>query len=232
MSSSVNYCFYDSESKKLSSDFSDGWGKEVPSFIEGEKVICQSNVPKMEFGFGTIYDDNKIRIETDPEAILAYFLSDDIDAIVSYNGEQFDFILLLSAIDPPEEVNGKLVFSEAFQEIYKQLLKKSLDVNKIVHKALGHRLKLSSLTSSMFQTTKLLAGTAIWEYYNSGDINKITQAINCCLDDVFQLYRVFGVAKTMGQLAYNDSMGNMKVFDVTIPHLHMPNKTDVKFNTI
>lgn len=210
----LNLAFFDSESIKLAQDFPDGWGVEVPNPFG--KPWTQSNVPLMQFGMGCIYDNDGIRFYSDPMECLQTLLSPSVDAVVTFNGEGFDFHLLLGSIEPPEGSGAALKFGDGYLETYEALQAKSIDVLKVVTQAIGHRIKLDQLTSVLFDRKKEIDPVKWWPMYNGTPEQRVV-AINYLLGDVMQLYKVYAVGHELGELAFRDNLGVLKKFSVKMP---------------
>jgi hypothetical protein len=212
----LNACFFDCESLKLSTDFPDGWGSKITNFYEAGSD-WDSNVFFMGVGVAATHDNQSLKFWTKPVEILEYLLSDEVDAIVTYNGEHFDFPLLLGDIEPPVIENGQLVFSDTFKEMYRMLGRKSIDVCKHVKQVIGHPVKLSNLIQVLRGEGKLMDGTEWMSYFLSEDIDKRITAINYLVGDVIDLKCIYGVMVELHQYGYYDSLGNLKVFSIRIP---------------
>lgn len=209
----INHCFVDIETQKISTDFPDSWGAPVMHFDDPTKELTDSNVPFMGFGYAATYDLHHMRLWTDPVQLLEYLASDEVQKIVTYNGERFDFNVLLGSLDAPVVENGVLSFSDAYQQFYRALACKSVDLAVHVKNAAGRRVSLNAIITAMFGYSKIGDGKDAWKFFISDDLDKRLLAINYLLDDVVQLFRIFGVAHELGQLAYRDNMGQDILID-------------------
>ena len=208
-----NYAFFDLETRKISTDFPDGWGADV-GLPDGSKT--QRNILRMQFGVGCIFDNQGIRFYDDPMDCLAALLDDSVDAIIGYNTERFDLPVLLGSVDD-QFTSGKVQLTEGFKAAYGLLKAKSIDLLRIVEAVLGHRVKLDQITQVMFDHKKEQDGATWWPDYNSTDLQIRTRAVNYLLGDVMQLYKIYGVAHELGQLAYKDQMGQTRKFSIKVP---------------
>src|SRR5258708_3784011 len=127
-----NIVFLDCESKKISTDFKDGWGVEVPSLYEIGRKFTDSNVFSMGMAVAATNDNEKLQFWCSVPELLDYLLSDKVDMIVTYNGHAFDFPLILGDLDMPKCVEGEWQFSDAFTEVHKLLRAKSWDMCRAV----------------------------------------------------------------------------------------------------
>jgi len=208
-----NYAFFDLETRKLASHFSDGWGAEI-ELPDGSKT--QSNILRMEFGMACVFDNQGIRFYDDPMDCLVALMDGSVDALVSYNGERFDIPVLLGSAED-QFAGGKLELTSGFKATYDLLKGKSIDLLRVVEGTLGHRVKLDQITQAMFDQKKEGSGETWWPDYNSGDLRLQTCAVNYLLGDVMQLYKIYGVAHELGKLAYIDQLGQPKRFDCKVP---------------
>lgn len=211
----LNLCFLDTESQRVSQDFLDGWGEELKHWDSSGRSVGTSNILKMQLGAACTFDNDGMQLWSDPIELFMYLISPTVDRIVTFNGNRFDFSLILGDLVPDAYTNSAL--SLDFQEGYQALENKSIDVLVEVEKSLGHRVKLDQITSALFDRTKQVDTVQWWSYFTSPDHVKRLQAVNYLIADAMQLYKVYGVGHELGELAYRDTLGNTQRFAVKLP---------------
>ena len=213
-----NICYLDSETRDLFDDVG-GRGEDVGHWLSDDFKFSSSGIFNLSFGMAATYDNAGLRFWLDPLELIQFLVDDSIDMIVTFNGDSFDFPMILSQVEKPEKVSGAWQFSEGFQTFYTMLGKKSVDVLVECEKVLGHRVKLDQLIQAMFGKRKEMDGADWWKFYTSGDLEKNTKAVNYLIADVLDLYKIYAVAHEMGKLAYMDNVGQARPFDIKIPTL-------------
>ena len=211
-----NYLYFDLETKKTSKDFQDGWGHSIPHFDGSGTTLSESNIFWMEMGVAATFDNHALRFWDSPVELLEYLVSDAVDHIVTFNGEGFDFNVLLAAIEPPQVSQAGYAFSDGYKQFYSILKGKSIDLLAIINSTLGHRVSLGNILQAMFDKGKVADGAMWWPMWNSQDPAQRMLAVNYLMDDVVQLRKVHGVAAELGQLAYMDKFNQLQVFNIKV----------------
>ena len=214
-----NTVFFDTESVRISTDFADGWGEKVPTWWDPNKELTDSNVLRMDLSLACTYDNTQIKFWDDPTALLLYLTSDEVDQIVTFNGDHFDFCLLLGCLDEPKKEDGKWIFGEGFRTFYDKLSAKSIDLMLIAQQSLGHRISLDQITSALFNQKKEIDGTQFVPLLKHSNPSERIKAYNYLLCDCVQLYRIYGIAHEFGQCAYRNNLGEVVKFDMKVPSL-------------
>ena len=214
-----NTIFFDLESLHLSTDYSDGWGEPVPHYLDEKTVLTDSNVFKMDLSLACTYDETQLRYWDDPTELLLYLTSDSVDQIVTFNGERFDFCLLLGCLDQPTKIDGKWQFGDGFKKFYDILCAKSIDLLLACQNSLGHRISLDQITSALFNQTKEIEATDFVKLLRHSSISEQIKAFNYLGMDVIQLQKIYGVAAEFGQCAYRNSLGEICKFKLEVPSL-------------
>ncbi len=170
----------------------------------------------MGFLCGAVHDNDGVRFYGDAEALLQLLLA--ADCIVTYNGEYFDFPLLIAAYLETQEVyNENTGFSLEFREIYETLITKSLDLSIYIQKALGHTLPFNSIRKVLC-SEKNMCGTEFAGKFLSENPFERLDAINYLIGDVLDLYKVHGCGVYNGKLAYIDQATGEKIgFNIQFP---------------
>ncbi len=212
----ANVVYLDSETKNLFDDVG-GRGRDIAHWLSDEFILTQEGVCKLAFGIASTYDNRGMKFWHDPSELLEFLMSEEVDVIITFNGEAFDFPMIISQLAPPEEKDGKLILPEPFQEIYSRIGEKSLDLMVKIEEVLGHRISLDSIKTAMFNETKTASGADFWKMFTSDDITKRIAAINYLMADVLDMYRIFGVAHELGQLAYLNQASQVTIFDIKLP---------------
>jgi hypothetical protein len=214
-----NIVFYDTETKFVSSDFPDGWGLSIPDWRNPAKELSTTSILRMEFGVAATYDNKNIKLWHDPTELLIYLLSPGVDAIVSFNGERFDFPMQIASIDPESFDFAKMEFSDSFKEVYLQLASKSIDILSHVERVLGHRISLAQIVIALEDSPKIADGTQFWKLFNSPEPVERVLATNYVLDDVIRLQKIYAIAHEFGMLAFRDNLGTTRKFEIKLPSI-------------
>lgn len=214
-----NTVFFDLETLRLSSDFPDEWGKNETIQLDGFPPIkTQRNIFQMQLAMAGTRDKDRVRFWNDGQELLEYLLSDSVDQIVTFNGNRFDFCVLLGEMDPPN-FDSPTPYSELFMEALGILMNKSIDLLQIIEDQLGHRISLDQITSALFDDVKEIDGTQWLEYFMSEDLGQRTKAINYLLADVENLFKICGVILNFQMIAFTTNDGGTQKVHLEIPSI-------------
>jgi hypothetical protein len=215
-----NIVYFDLETKKISSDFpkdaNEGWGEAITHWFPEEGELTKRNVFEFGFGLAATNDNQATKLWCDPYDLVSYLISPQVDQIVTFNGNHFDYMVLLGELDPPD-FSQPDPFSDTFKMIYDKLVGKSCDLLLEVTKVLGHRVGLDNLNRAMLNVQKEISGADFWKMYNSGDPVQHITSINYLISDVVNLYQIHQCAVALKQMCYFDAAGTMKKFDIELP---------------
>jgi DNA polymerase elongation subunit (family B) len=214
-----NTVFFDLETIKLSEHFEDKWGEPIPHWSKAGKTLAHTNTLKMGFGIACTRDNHTAKLWNDPVELLMYLISDEVDAIVTFNGEAFDFNVLISSIETEGFDSNSKQFSESYKEVYSKLESKSVDVLVHIDKTIGHRISLEAIKIAMEDKPKISSGTKFWGLFNSSNIEERVLATNYILQDVYFLMKVYAIVHEFGFIVYRDSLGVTRQFEMKLPNL-------------
>jgi DNA polymerase elongation subunit (family B) len=214
-----NTIFFDLETQKLAEHFPDKWGEPIPHWSKPSKTLAHTNTLKMGFGIACTRDNNEAKLWDDPGELLMYLISDEVDVIVTFNGEAFDFNVLISSIETDGFDATTKQFSESYKQVYEQLEAKSIDVLVHIEKKIGHRVSLEAIKIAIEDKPKISSGTEFWPLFNSSKIEERVLATNYIIQDVYFLMKVYAIIHEFGIMAFRDSLGVTRRFEIKIPTL-------------
>ena len=214
-----NIVYFDLETIKVSDDFEDKWGAAIQCWDDPTKKLTNTSILKMGFGVACTHDNDNTRLWRDPTELLLYLISDAVDAICTFNGEAFDFPVLIASIDDTSFDPEKHEFSDTFKNVYSQLKCKSLDLLVHIESSLGHRISLEQVKIAQQDTPKISSGKDFWRLFNSTNIDDRILSTNYLIDDVYRLKKIYAISEVFGLSAYRDALGNTKRFTLKLPTL-------------
>src|ERR1700723_4236903 len=95
-----NIVFFDLETRFVSDDFPDKWGTSIFHWNEPTRKVATTSIIRMEYGVACTTDNDGTKLWNDPMELFIFLISAEVDAICTFNGESFDFPVLISSIDP------------------------------------------------------------------------------------------------------------------------------------